>query len=178
MVRTMLAAWVVMAAIGGTAVAGSVKDAISEDMITAYNHGDYATAMRLLRPLADQGDATAQFLLGGMYEKGQGLPQDYAEAVRWYRKAADQGQPEAQFSLGTLYANGQGVPQDYVQAHKWLNLAASQPSSIHDHMVKNRNLVAAKMTPEQIAEAQALARKWKSKPSKHSEAVIRARVPR
>ena len=56
--------------------------------------------MRLLRPLADQGDATAQYDLGLMYAKGQGVPQDYAEAVKWFRKAADQGDASAQYNLG------------------------------------------------------------------------------
>lgn len=66
-----------------------------EDGITAYKEGDYATARRLLRPLAEQGDARAQFSIGAMYTLGQGVPQDYAAAVSWYRKAAEQGEPSA-----------------------------------------------------------------------------------
>ncbi|MSP50530.1 MAG: sel1 repeat family protein, partial [Alphaproteobacteria bacterium] len=89
-----------------------------------------------------------------------GVPQDYAEAVMWYRKAADQGEADAQTNLGINYANGQGVPQDYVQAHKWFNLAAAKGNI---NAVKNRDIVAAKMTPAQIAEAQKLAREWKPK---------------
>ena len=130
----------------------------------AYKRGDYATALREFRPLANQGNAGAQNNLGVMYDKGQGVPQDYAEAVKWYRKAAEQGDGGAQYSLGTMYENGQGVPQDYVLAHMWYNLVASQWSSgAHDWAVKIRDIVAAKMTPAQIAEAQRLARKWKPK---------------
>ena len=72
----------------GPAVAGPFEDADA-----AFDKGDYATAMRLWRPLADQGNAAAQYNLGLMYEQGQGVPQDYAAAVSWYRKAADQGMP-------------------------------------------------------------------------------------
>jgi uncharacterized protein len=72
--------------VGNTAVAGPVEDAAA-----AYKRGDYATAMRLFRPLADEGDASAQVVLGFMYKRGQGVPQDFAAAVRWYRLAADQG---------------------------------------------------------------------------------------
>jgi TPR repeat protein len=95
-----------------------------------------------------------------MYTKGQGVPQDYKEAVKWLRLAADQGESGAQFSLGLRYALGRGVPQDYVQAHMWYNLAAVGGDATS---VKNRDLIAQKMTPAQIAEAQRLAREWKPK---------------
>jgi len=128
---------------------------------------DYAEAVTWYRKSADRGDAAAQFLLGNMYNEGRGVPQDYATAVSWYRKAADQGDAWAQLNLGALYARGQGVPQDYLQAHKWSNLAASRFSPLEAEgvdrnlAIKNRDLVAAKMTPAQIAEAQRLAREWK-----------------
>jgi uncharacterized protein len=85
-----------------------------------------------------------------------GVPQNYTEAVKWYRKAAEQGNADAQSNLGLMYYNGYGVPQDYVQAHTWFNLAASSYDSAHqkdgrDQALKNRGVVAAKMTPAQIA---------------------------
>jgi len=131
----------------------------------AYLRGDYATALREYRPLANQGDDHAQFNLGLMYDKGQGVPQDYAEAAKWYRKAAGQGLADAQYNLGVMYEKGQGVPQDYVRAHMWFNLAASRfaPRFGREAAVKGRDIVAAKMTPAQIAEAQRLAREWKPK---------------
>ena len=92
----------------------------------AYNAGDYATAVQELRPLAEQGNATAQFNLGLMYRKGQGVPQDYKEALEWYRKAAEQGDAGAQFILGLMYDTGQGVPQDYKEAVEWYRKAAEQ----------------------------------------------------
>ena len=71
-----------------------------DEATAAYQRGDYATAIRQLRPLAKQGNANAQFNLGFMYSEGKGFPQDYAEAVKWYRKAAEQGDAEAQYNLG------------------------------------------------------------------------------
>ena len=135
-----------------------------EDGVAAYSSGDYATALRLFRPLADQGHADGQLKLGNMYGRGQGVPQDYAEAVKWNRLAAEQGDAEAQHNLGVSYHRGEGVPQDYVQAHMWFNLAASRaPASERDEAIKMRNVAASNMTPAQIAEAQKLAREWKPK---------------
>jgi TPR repeat protein len=83
------------------------------------------TALRLWHPLANQGDASAQFNLGLMYVKGQGVPLDYAEAVKWFRKAADQGRGRAQFYLGLIYDNDPGAP-DHAEAVKWFRKAADQ----------------------------------------------------
>ncbi len=85
-----------------------------------------ATALREYRPLAEQGDASAQFVLGSMYYTGTDVPRDYAEAVKWFRKAAEQGQAKAQYSLGVMYDDGQGVPQDDAEAVKWFRKAAEQ----------------------------------------------------
>jgi TPR repeat protein len=114
------------------------------------------------RAKAKKGDARAQSALGEMSILGQGVPQDYAKAATGYRKAAAQELAEAQYYLGFTYANGQGVPQDYVQAHMWFNLAASRHSAgpDYDQAVKDRDKVAAKMTPAQIAEAPKLTREW------------------
>ena len=119
-----------------------------------------AQDINTLKQQAQKGDASAQFNLGVMYAEGQGVPQDYVQAVKWYRLAADQGDASAYSGLGYMYEFGQGVPQDYVQAHKWYNLAAAQG---HAYGAKNRDLVAKQMTPQQIAQAQELARNWKPK---------------
>jgi len=89
------------------------------------------------------------------YEKG-----DYATALMEFRVLAEQGDAIAQYNLGLMYANGRGVPRDYVQARMWLNLAAAQGNELAR---KARDIVAKKMTPAQLAEAQRLARKWKPK---------------
>jgi hypothetical protein len=92
----------------------------------AYDQGDYATAFKEMRPLAEQGDAAAQFNLGILYDNGYGVPQDDQEAVRWWRLAAGQGNAAAQFNLGVMYEQGQGVPQDVAEAVRWYRLAAVQ----------------------------------------------------
>ena len=96
----------------------------------AYNRGDFATALREWRPLAEQGDARAQYNLGVLYRKGRGVPQDDVQARQWYEKAAAQGQAKAQYNLGTLYLNGSGVPKDYQQALRWFRMAADQGEAL------------------------------------------------
>ena len=196
-VRNSLAVLALSLSLTGSLFADEDSDVIAAQ--AAFGKGDYATALRLLRPLAEKGDAEMQAVLGAMYgkglgvrrdyteaikwyrkaaeqgnasaqnnlgaiyDRGQGVPQDYTEAIKWYRKAAEQGVVVVQFNLGVLYDNGEVVPQDFVQAHKWYNLAAanSTDKEVREKAAKNRDLVAEKMTPEQIAEAQKLAREWK-----------------
>ncbi len=100
-----------------------------DEGVAAAKRGDYATALRELRPFAEQGNAKAQYSLGLMYRTGLGVPQDYAEALQWY------------------------------------NLAASRlpPGEDRDKAVKNRDIVAKRMTPAQISEAEKLAREWRPK---------------
>ena len=126
---------------------------------------DDAEAVKWYRKAAEQGHAIAQVSLGVMYGEGRGVTQDYAEALQWWRKAAEQGVAGAQNNLGVMYSYGRGVPQDYVQAHMWLNLAASRrfPGEDRDQSVKNRDIIATRMTPAQISEARKLAREWKPK---------------
>ncbi len=97
-----------------------------DEGVAAYNRGDYATAVREWRPLAEQGYAKAQYNLGVTYRKGRGVPQDYAEAMKWFRKAAEHGNTGAQGKLGIMYAKGQGVPQDYAEAMKWYRKAVER----------------------------------------------------
>ena len=82
--------------------------------------------------------------------------QDYKEAVKWYRLAAEQGHASAQSNLGFMYGTGQGVLQDYARAHMWYNLASAAGGS--EHGTKNRDIVAEKMTPQQIEKAQEMAK--------------------
>lgn len=129
----------------------------------ASGHGvkqDYKKAALWYRKAAEQGHAGAQSNLGVMYASGQGMPQNDKEAASWYLKAAEQGYAAAQFNLGVMYANGQGVPQDLVQAHKLFSLAETTQGEV---ATNNRKLVEASMTPEQIEEAQGLAREWAEK---------------
>ena len=128
-----------------------------EDGWAAYQRGDYATALENWIPLAEQGDATAQYILGVSYDSGQGVPQDYAEAVKWYRLAADQDIAGAQYNLGASYDSGQGVPRDIVQAYMWFNIGAAVGD---EEARQGQDRTAERMTPDQIAEAQRRAREW------------------
>lgn len=121
----------------------------------AYNKADYATALKELRPLAGQGNAKAQHMLGVMYDNGKGVPKDYQQAAYWYRKAAEQGNAKAQTDLGAMYSGGFGVPKDYVLAYMWFHLAAAQGDKAAGMV---RWLVAKQMTPAQIVEAKRMAK--------------------
>lgn len=184
---------VVLLSLGVVAPAAAGK---FEDAWAAYQRGDFATALRLWSPLAEQGEPYAQYYLGLMYSLGYGALQDDATSVKWYRMAADQGDPHAQtnlgmmyerargvpkdyvqaaalyrkgadqgyalaqFNLGMMYEMGRGVPRDFIQARMWLNLAAV---GSRDHsVIKARDALASMMTPDQIAQAQALAASWKA----------------
>ena len=116
----------VAAVILAVGFARSVAAGPLEDALAAAERRDYATAIRLWRLLADKGEVDAQYNLGVMYDKGQGVTRDYAVAVSWFRKAADQGFAAAQLSLGVLYENGLGVPQDFTTAVSWYRRAADQ----------------------------------------------------
>jgi TPR repeat protein len=101
-----------------------------DDGFAAYNRGDFSTALRLWRPLAERGDSRAQNGLGRIYDDGEAGPQDYVEAVRWYRMAAEQGYAYGENNLGVMYYQGHGVPQDYVQAMKWCRKALAQGNDL------------------------------------------------
>ena len=97
-----------------------------QDGLDAYERKDYKTAHKLFLPLAEQGDANAQFMLGGLYIQGKGVLRDFKEVVKWWKLAAEQGYVLAQYGLGEMYHIGKGVPQDSEAAVKWWKLAAEQ----------------------------------------------------
>jgi hypothetical protein len=163
------------------------EDATRSEATAIYRLGRELDA---LGPVA-QGDAEAQYFLGGLYLSGHGVTRDSAEAISWYRRAGYQGFALAGLSLGSMYANGQGAEQNYVEAARWFRLAADKgipvamyrlglmyangqgvlQNYILAHMWLNlssdqyamdaRDKLTAMMTPAQIAEAQRLAQEWK-----------------
>jgi TPR repeat protein len=126
------------------ALVGAAFGGPFEDGQAALDRGDYATALKLLRPLADEGNAAAQHDLGSIYHSratsqrvrlgiltgsvppGEGVLRNYTAAVKWYRLSANQGNAMGQNSLGYMYNFGDGVPLNYVEAAKWFRLAADQ----------------------------------------------------
>jgi S1-C subfamily serine protease len=143
-----------------TLLLGSVGTSWGADFnkgLAAAQSGDFATALGEWRPLAEQGVADAQYNLGKMYYFGKGVPQDYKTAVKWFTLAAEQGYAGAQYNLGVMYDNGEGVIQDNVYAHMWWNIAASSGDK---DAIGNRDIIAKRMTPSQLAKAQDLARNF------------------
>jgi hypothetical protein len=136
-----------------------------EDGYSAYQRGDYATAVQLWRAEVEAGDSNVQYDLGLAYLNGKGVAQDDTQAAEWFQKAADQGHPGAQFSLGEQYADGDGVPQNNTQAYLWYSLAAAtlderNVAANDNTAAQYRDALAAKMTPDQIAEGKRLVREW------------------
>jgi TPR repeat protein len=106
-----------------------VVPAIAQDFnqgYFAYTRGDFATALKEWRPLAERGSTLAQYNLGGMYYNGEGVTQDYKEAKKWFDRAAAHEYAPAQTSLGIIYGEGQGVRRDYAEAVKWYRFGAEQ----------------------------------------------------
>ena len=108
---------------------GTVPDSLGADRKLgelAHSAGDYSTARREWLPLAETGDAVAQYYLGLLSENGSGVPKDWNQAANWYRRAAEQGLPDAQFALGDLYFAGLDGDPDQEQAVQWYRRAADQ----------------------------------------------------
>jgi TPR repeat protein len=182
-----LAVLISTAGVAVPAIAGPLEEGLA-----AYERFDFATALTVLEPLAEQGNVEAQLRLGLMYHKGLGVTADSAKAMKWLRLAADQENAQAQYVLGTIYwrkndnaemfklflrsaehgygyaqdnlgdtyASGVGVPVDNVQAYFWHDRAAAQGVQ---NAAEKRDLVAKKLTPDEIAQAQKLAQEWKPK---------------
>ena len=147
----------------------SASDVIIEDNaiasyrrgVAAYDKGDYATALREWKPLAQQGDANSQNNLGVLFLKGQGVPKNYEIAVVFFRLSAEQGNALAQTYLGGMYGLGQGVKQNWVTAYIWASISAYNGN---EKGAKLRDICAKQMTPDDISTAQELAREcvWKN----------------
>ncbi len=134
----------------------------------AYEQRDFALALSLWKPLADQGSAEAQTLLGAMYWQGEGVPRDHTEAARLYLLAAEQGYARAQYNIGFMYGFGEGIPpQDDGQAYKWISLAIERftvkNEERREQAIKDRTTLASRMSKGQLAEAEIAIKAWKPK---------------
>ncbi len=145
--KCALAAIVLVFAFAAPGAAGPFEDAAD-----ANARGDYLKALRLIRPLANDGDAVAQFNLGLMYMTGHGVQQDDAAAALWFRKAAEQGYAFAQSNLGVMYRDGRGVPQNYLDAVMWFRKAADQGDAVAQYCLGQQYANGAGV-PQDFAEA-------------------------
>ena len=114
-------------------------------------------AIKWFRKSAQQGNENAQYELGELYSDEK--YKNYKLAARYFRDAAENKHFIAQYRMGTMFRDGKGVIQDYVQAHMWFNIAMAEEKNI-DSTRKSTNEIEKKMTPNQIAEAQKMAREW------------------
>lgn len=120
-IRNLLGALAVAAALGAPAAAGPLEDAND-----AYREKAYTKAAELWRPLAEKGDAEAQYSLGTLYAEGKGVEQNDATAFLWFQRAANQGVAAAQYNVGASYATGAGIGKSDVDAARWFRRAADQ----------------------------------------------------
>jgi TPR repeat protein len=157
MKRTLLTIWLAAT----LALATEARAEGFVDGLRAYDAGDYAAAYSVWSDLARHGDAEAEAAIAGLYSQGLGVERSAAQAAAWYRRAAKRGLMAAQMNLGDIYATGRGVKRDLVKAYLWLGLAAKQGNA---WSAARRDEIAKAMSATDIAEARALAGKFKAKP--------------
>ena len=121
-ITKLLVAFGIGCAFGGVAFADPYTDAGN-----AYQRGDKAEYIRLMRVAAESGHAKAQFTLGYLYLQGRNVVADKPEGIRWLKRAAAQNDGMAQFVLGDIYRVGDGVPVDDAEALRWYRLSATAP---------------------------------------------------
>jgi len=130
----------------------------------AFLEEDYEAAASSCTEAARQGDASAQFTLGRMYDAGAGVSRDAVKAVEWLTLAAEQGSQDAPAHLGMIYAGGrEGVPKDNTRAYMWLAVATAAGHPLSDSF---KSRVEATMSPEQLAEGYWLSKEWLEKHKK------------
>src|SRR5450755_3057544 len=120
-IRHLSSVFALAIVLGVSAVAGPLEDGIA-----AYHEQSYVKAAEIWRPLAEKGDATAQYFLGTLFAEGKGVEQNDATAFMWFQRAANQGDAAAQYNVGASYAEGTGVQKSSADAAKWFQRAANQ----------------------------------------------------
>jgi TPR repeat protein len=133
---------------------------------------DLVDAIKYFRRAAEAGFAGAQNNLGWAYYKGDGVKQNFAEAIYWLTRAVEQGEPFAYGSLGDMRFHQSGFHRDDIETYKWLKLAVDNLplGKARDRDRKLFEAVKARMSPDQIARAEARASAWK--PLRQSEQLI------
>jgi TPR repeat protein len=131
-----------------------------EEGVKAFARKEYAAAAKLFRPLAEKGNAVAQYRIALMHKMGLGVSKDRKQAQKWSRLAAKQGNTDAQVLLGSLYYKGEGKESDDIEkAYMWYDIAATEGN---DEARKELATVSSQLSSQQIAEARAKAQKCTS----------------
>jgi TPR repeat protein len=161
--------WIMLGLVAAAPLAAQTLEERMRTAAGAYERKDFATAISHWRPLAREGNAEAETLLGAMYWSGEGVPRDHKEAARLYLSAARKGYARAQNDIGFMYGFGEGIPpHDDVQAYKWLALATAGYTAKNqarlDQARKDLATVRARMSQRQIDEAERLVRAFRPAP--------------
>ena len=119
--RSLVAATLLVVTLDARAADGALQEGLD-----AYHQHDYARAESLWRPLADKGDAEAQYRLGTLYAEGRGVERNDSTAMTWFLRSAEQGNAMAQYNAGASYASGIGVAKSDDDAARWFRRAADQ----------------------------------------------------
>jgi len=132
-----------------------------------YNNGngvttDLAKGAAYYQRAATNGNARAQALLAFLFTAGRGVPKDPKQALQWYQQAANNGDAYAQLDLARIYREGKSAKLDLVQAYKWYFIV-SKNENICDCLLDGKGLVAAKMTGQEIQQAETMAGEWFNK---------------
>lgn len=139
------------------------------DGVYAYMQGDYDTAYNIMISLAKTSeDRIAQYYLGVMYMKGQGVEQDYATAGEWFRQASKHGLAAAMHKLANLYTQGKGVPKDLEFAYIWQSVAAEHG---HTRSIATIDRLKNKLSEQELIAANQLITEYIDKygPEKDAE---------
>lgn len=146
-------------ALSVTAPIEAARAGTLEDGVKAFAKKEYEAAAKLLKPLAEKGNAVAQYRIAMMHRMGLGFKKDRKEAQKWSALAAKQGNADAQQLLGSLYYKGEGAePDDVSKAYMWYDVAAAQGN---EEAKKDRDNVAKELNPQQLAAAREKAQKCK-----------------
>jgi len=139
-----------------------------DEGMQAYRAGDFAGALEIWRPLAEEGMTEAQYNLGLLYYGGKGVEPDATEAHSWYLRAATGGFARAQYKVAEMYEAGDGVRRALPRAHFWFSMAKRQK---YEDAGKRRKRLAKRMTSSEIAMAELRMRQQKRRESGHPDEV-------
>lgn len=149
--------------ITGAAFAASADpgDADFDQGYEAFTARDYKTTLTLWHKAAEMGHMRAQNGLGVLYRDGDAGEPDKKRAAYWFGRSAENGYAFAMYSLAILYRDGDGVARNDVEAHMWFDLSSAL--NFDPKAALQRDLIAKRMTPEQVAEAERRAQEWINK---------------
>ncbi|CAK0757431.1 putative Sel1 repeat family protein [Azospirillaceae bacterium] len=162
--RRFVSLLLICAVLAAPVVHGASMRELIDDAKADFEKKDYAAAIKLLVPLAQDGNVEAQYYLGQCFEHGYGTRKDVVAAISWYEYAANSNHAESQVRIGYIYMNGIGVFVDVLKAYMWFEIALINHRSWENRAtaVYYRNVARHKMTTAQQVEAEQAARNWKS----------------